>query len=584
MRELKSIVNDLKVIAHSVNSSEALNLIEGVSNSLNRSKFNLAVLGEFKRGKSTLINSLLGQNLLTADVLPATAVVTIINYSEDEKCIIHWLDSSKEQTVLGINELDRISVQGDIDVSLIKFVEVNIKNEFLKGDITIIDTPGVNDISKTRIEITNNILPHCDAALFLLDAAAPVTKSEGDFLVTKVLNNKLDSLLFIISKSDRLDEDELEESIEGARTRLREVLGREMKVLTYSSKNVIKKTGDKNEAELQKQNLISNISALKELSRTSKRLRSIQRLSLSIEIIENSLEVWQAFLESSEDQIKRYKEKFEAEQTEYNIRLELLISSINKVGRETLIQLFEKSLSEFQDRAIDEFSYQLRIQDGNVEKMYKQVIPIQLEKSLKYFSENKAEEIKNYLLRFNNHVVKEYERNFKMPLIIKMQEHSISLPQWVNNSNSYTAENSANKIIKSSLPYVAGAVITSVLLPHLAVAALIGGTLTGTLSSVHSLKNNESLRERCLIELPNAINEILGNYKDQAIAVINSKFDELIKIVRGYHSEQMESINEKISLRLGTKESSQDMFSESEIKNIKARLYELKLLLSEELI
>lgn len=576
MRELNSIANDLKNIASRVKSSEALNLADAVLNSLNTDKFYLAVLGEFKRGKSTLINSLLAQNLLTTDVLPATAVITIIDYSVDEKCVIHWLDNSKPDIVLRIDELNRFAIQGDIDTSLVKFVEVKIKNDLLKDGLTIIDTPGVNDISKTRIEITNNILPYCDAALFLLDAVAPVTKSEGDFLVTKILSNKLNTLLFIISKSDRLDEDELEESVAGAQERLQDILKREMKVLAYSSKNAMKASSD-NQIDLQKQNLISNIYNLRKLAQTCKRDRNIERLCLCADIIDYSLGVWKGFLETSEEEIKKYKEKFEFEQTEYNLRLEQLITSINKVGRETLVQMFEKSLNEYKDKITSDFSYQLRLQDGNVEKMFKQVIPIQIEKSLKHFSETKAEEIKNYLLRFNKHLIMEYEKNFSISLILNMKEHSISLPEWVSNSNSYTTENATNKIIKGTLPYLAGAVVTSVLLPHLAVAALIGGTLTGAVSSIHSLNNNERLKEQYLSKLSVVVDEIFSNYKEQSIDIINLKFDQLIKILKEYHSKQVDSINQKIRLKLGTEISNKEGLSDSEIGDLKNMLYKLKL-------
>ena len=86
--------------------------------------------------------------------------------------------------------------------------------------LTIVDTPGVNDINEQRAEITYGYLPRADAAVFLLDATQILTASERQFLEERILRSTRDRLIFVVAKADLLDEAELAETLRFARQHL----------------------------------------------------------------------------------------------------------------------------------------------------------------------------------------------------------------------------------------------------------------------------------------------------------------------------------------------------------------------------
>jgi hypothetical protein len=90
----------------------------------------------------------------------------------------------------------------------------------LENQLTIVDTPGVNDINEQRAEITYGYLPRADAAVFLLDATQILTASERQFLEERILRSTRDRLLFVVAKADLLSEAELTETLAFARKHL----------------------------------------------------------------------------------------------------------------------------------------------------------------------------------------------------------------------------------------------------------------------------------------------------------------------------------------------------------------------------
>jgi len=99
-------------------------------------------------------------------------------------------------------------------------VEITHAAPLLANQLTIVDTPGVNDINEQRAEITYGYLPRADASIFLLDATQILTASERQFLEERILRSSRDRLIFVIAKADLLDERELAETVAFARKHL----------------------------------------------------------------------------------------------------------------------------------------------------------------------------------------------------------------------------------------------------------------------------------------------------------------------------------------------------------------------------
>lgn len=179
------------------------------------------IMGEFKTGKSTFINAILGREVLKSDVTPATAVVTMIAYGEKEKILAHFHSGeSKEYT---IDMLDKLTAEGDESKqslrSSIKYVELQLPLELLR-EITLIDTPGLNVDNELHIKATKQFMHEADLILWVF--AYGKTASKTELLSISELGERLKPIA-IVNRIDEIDEEEesLEDVLSEIRRRLK---------------------------------------------------------------------------------------------------------------------------------------------------------------------------------------------------------------------------------------------------------------------------------------------------------------------------------------------------------------------------
>lgn len=190
---------------------------------LQEERFVLVVLGEFNHGKSTFVNALLSAQVLPAGITPTTATINHIVYAEKPCAKAVLLDGT--QRVVDPKALaDWVTIEGT-KAEKTRYVEVGWPADILRDRVTLVDTPGVNDINEARAEITYNYIPSADAVLFLLDSSQVLKQSERSFLEQRILRRSQDKLLFIIGKADLLSPDEKNEATRYVRDNLEPLLG-----------------------------------------------------------------------------------------------------------------------------------------------------------------------------------------------------------------------------------------------------------------------------------------------------------------------------------------------------------------------
>lgn len=171
--------------------------------------FVVVVLGEFKRGKSTFINALIGNDLLPTDILPETATINALIYNEKPELEIVLQDGSVEKGVPERKFLERFSAKNkDAELNRIKYIKIGYPFKLLNNNVVIVDTPGVSDLNEQRCDVTCNFIPKANAVLFLLDATSPLKKSEKDFIEEQLLAKGIDNIIFLVNRYDCVDEDE----------------------------------------------------------------------------------------------------------------------------------------------------------------------------------------------------------------------------------------------------------------------------------------------------------------------------------------------------------------------------------------
>ncbi len=185
-------------------------------------RFHLVVLGEFNHGKSTFVNALCGAAILPAGITPTTATINHLVYSPEPRGRA-FLTDGKEVPVDPHKLGDWVTIEGR-EVGHVKYVEVGWPAEILKDKLTLVDTPGVNDINEQRAEITYGYIPRADACLFLLDGAQVLKQSERAFLEQRILRRSRDKLIFVVGKIDLLAADEREQALNFCRTHLSKIV------------------------------------------------------------------------------------------------------------------------------------------------------------------------------------------------------------------------------------------------------------------------------------------------------------------------------------------------------------------------
>ena len=192
---------------------------------LEADRFHLVVVGEFNHGKSTFVNALLGQDVLPVGVTPTTAVIHHLEYSAEPRAEVVY--ASNRRSPLPFEQVRLFSVGGEKaphhavgepqhppeSSDEVKHIEVGYPADLLKDRIVLVDTPGVNDLSLQRADITYSYIPRSDAVLFLLDAGQPLKESERVFLQEKLLGQSRDKIVFVVTKRDIWDEAEQKEAL-----------------------------------------------------------------------------------------------------------------------------------------------------------------------------------------------------------------------------------------------------------------------------------------------------------------------------------------------------------------------------------
>ena len=171
--------------------------------------YNVLVVGEAKRGKSSFVNALIGCPILPTDVDIATSQVFRIAQGEHETYRIRFEDGS--QQAIHAADLPRYGSQVVADVEgtprldqLIRWIEVDVPIRFLPRGVSMLDTPGLGSLYAAHAQITQRFVPHADAVIFVLDSGQPIIQPELEF-VERILGVTR-NIFFIQTKIDQHDQ------------------------------------------------------------------------------------------------------------------------------------------------------------------------------------------------------------------------------------------------------------------------------------------------------------------------------------------------------------------------------------------
>ncbi|MDF2540655.1 MAG: hypothetical protein K0S47_373 [Herbinix sp.] len=202
-------------------------------------RFQVAVVGEFKRGKSSLINALLGADILPSDVTPTTATINRITYGNQASAQLIYKDGRKEAIVIDqlCDYVTKLNDQADLTSGTIKEAVITYPVEICRNNIEIIDTPGLND-DERMTEVTLDMLQHIDAAIVTISAVSPVSKTEQNLIAQLIKRDNIETILFVVTYIDQIDEDDRERLLDNIKQRISTDT---LKLFDQSSEDIRKK-------------------------------------------------------------------------------------------------------------------------------------------------------------------------------------------------------------------------------------------------------------------------------------------------------------------------------------------------------
>ncbi|HEX4094444.1 MAG TPA: dynamin family protein [Trebonia sp.] len=156
---------------------------------LANSRYLVLVVGEFKLGKSSLLNALIGQRLFPEDTDIATATVCTLCWGESPQAVVHFLQAEDGPQLpakaIALDEVPRYAtVQGQRAEGGPEVVRIDMTAPIpqLRSGLTLVDTPGVGSMNPAHTAATSGFLPEADAMLFVASSVEPLGTVELSFL------------------------------------------------------------------------------------------------------------------------------------------------------------------------------------------------------------------------------------------------------------------------------------------------------------------------------------------------------------------------------------------------------------------
>jgi GTP-binding protein EngB required for normal cell division len=224
-QEVTMSVRAAKQLFQAHDTREATERCQELLVQLAEDRFNLAVVGQFKRGKSTLMNAVLGRDLLPTGLLPLTSAITTLCYGSRERVILRRRGWTLEQKVPLTQLADFITERGNPgnEKGLIE-AQVELPLPFLRRGLHFIDTPGIGSARHENTATTYAFLPQMAAVIFVTSVEAPLSEAEEAFLLD--IRGQVRHLFVVVNKMDMLGDTDREEVLNFIQTRVEQILGR----------------------------------------------------------------------------------------------------------------------------------------------------------------------------------------------------------------------------------------------------------------------------------------------------------------------------------------------------------------------
>jgi GTPase Era involved in 16S rRNA processing len=209
--------------------------IEACGNLLDQNQLiDVAILGQFKSGKSSFLNSLIGKSILPVGVLPVTTTITRLQYGIRERAIIRHFDGKQTEVDIGAIEEFTSEAKNPANQKNVEVVDVELPSLEKYAGLRLVDTPGLGSIFKYHMETSENWLPEVGTALLAISSDRPL--AANDLQLIRELRRYTPQIVILLTKADLLSPEQQKEVVYFFLTALQRELHEEFPIFLYSTR------------------------------------------------------------------------------------------------------------------------------------------------------------------------------------------------------------------------------------------------------------------------------------------------------------------------------------------------------------
>ena len=203
-QKLNDIIDDPKIAKLlGADSVSQLKEYDGLIAKKCEEPFTLVILGEFKRGKSTIINALLGKNIEPINVTPETYTINEITFGHIQS--VEAILENGQRVPLVLEDITRENLEKRMKLFPARISSVQIKdNAPILRDIRIVDTPGLSDLESLDKQVEEYIV-NADAIMYAASCLLPFSETEQIFLGSHVQPQRFGMLYVLVNMIDALN-------------------------------------------------------------------------------------------------------------------------------------------------------------------------------------------------------------------------------------------------------------------------------------------------------------------------------------------------------------------------------------------
>ena len=182
-------------------------------------RFNLMLVGRFSRGKSTLINAILGGAYLPTGILPLTSVITTVRYGSRTQAVLNFNKSRIRQEIPLSRLAEYVTQQSNPgNVKNVSYAEIELPVELLRRGVFFVDSPGLGSAIAENTQTTERFFPEADAFVLITSYESPLSDEESRALHRVRETDK--TLFVVVNKQDTVAEAERRQVLDYVQSQL----------------------------------------------------------------------------------------------------------------------------------------------------------------------------------------------------------------------------------------------------------------------------------------------------------------------------------------------------------------------------